>query len=293
NHVRQHGAVAEWWRSNLKEIPADAVILEAGCGNCSMLPDMIRSNTGRRYIGVDLASISPSKVAEELLANHAVELTLHAETSVEQIPEPDESVNVYVSVFGVEYSDLGRSLPEAFRILRPEGCFRALLHHDESVVTTMSRRALAEFNEEDITHVIEALSTISKEREKALSLSELKANPKAEKRRKRINSLAEKDLSNTDPDTANATMFEVMNDALKFFRMMNENRKARDQFITSLEEEHRASHERFRQMVSVAMNHAEIEDVESLLDQAGFRNVRSNIIHNNDDILAWELCAEK
>jgi ubiquinone/menaquinone biosynthesis C-methylase UbiE len=287
------GAVADWWQSKLDQLPPAAVILEVGCGNGSLLPLLIRSGVRGSYIGVDLAAVDLSEVAKNGLAESGIEARLHSETPAEKIPEADASVDLVASVFGIEYSDFERSLPEVWRLLKPGGRFYALLHHDASVVTSMSRRAIAEFHAGDLNRALDALKSISKERDQTTSVAELKTNLRAEESRQVLNLLAEKYLSNTDPATANATMFEFMTRALQFFKIISAPSQARRQFILSLAREHQASHERFRQMVSVAFDAAGIENLQSRLIALGFAATTVNVIHNNDDILAWGLCASK
>jgi ubiquinone/menaquinone biosynthesis C-methylase UbiE len=287
------GAVADWWQSVLDTLPANPAVMEVGCGNCSLLPAMIKSGIKAKYIGVDIASVRLSTVAEQGLSESEIEVILHSGTPAEEVPEPDACVELIASVFGIEYSDFDRSLAEVLRLLKPGGRFRALLHHDDSVVTAMSRRAISEYDSYDVKKVIEALNTISTERDRTPALAALKSNPRAEKSRKRINLMAEKYLRNTNPDTANATMFELMTDALKFFKMMGASSQARRQFIASLADEHKASHERFKQMVAVAFNQEGIEKLQSKLLELGFAETKIEVIHTNKDILAWELSTKK
>ena len=283
------GAVADWWQTVLNTLPANTVLMDVGCGNCSLLPGMINVGFKGRYIGVDLARISLNPIAEKGIDESDIDVVLHSETPAEKIPEPDTSVELIASVFGIEYSNLDQSLAEVYRLLKPGGQVCALLHHDDSVVTTMSRRAISEYNSHDLKKVIDALTTISDARDKIASISDMKNNPEAEKGRNRINMMAEKYLSSTDPETANATMFEFMTEALKFFKMMGASSKDRRQFISSLAEEHHASHERFKQMVSVAFNLNGIEDLQLKLQNQGFVETSVSVIHTNNDILAWEL----
>jgi ubiquinone/menaquinone biosynthesis C-methylase UbiE len=287
------GAVADWWQSSADALPADVTVLEVGCGNCSLLPALIKSGVKGKYIGVDLASVEISAVAKEGLADSDIEVVLHPETPAEKIPESDASVDLVASVFGIEYSDVEKSLPEVLRVLKPGGRFTALLHHSASVVTAMSKRAISEYNAEDLAAVIDALSTISTERDKTPSLADLKNNREAEKSRMSINMLAEKYLSSTDPRTANATMFEFMTNALKFFKMMGASSEDRRDFITSLADEHRASYERFGQMVAVALDDSDIEQLQVTLQGLGFVATQANVIHTDNEILAWELCTDK
>ena len=287
------GAVADWWQSKLSTLPANPVVMEVGCGNCSLLPAMVKSGVKGRYIGVDLARVRLSAVSEQGLPESGIEVTLHSETPAENVPEPDGSIGLVTSVFGIEYSDLDQSLAEVLRLLKPGGQFCALLHHTDSVVTSMSRRAVSEYNEHDLHNVIDALKIISTERDNTPSIADLGSNPRAEEGRKLINQMADKYLSNTDIKTANATMFELMTNALKFFKMMGAPGQDRRQFISSLAAEHKASHERFKQMVSVAFDEIGIENLQTKLRELGFTQVEASAIYTKDDILAWGLSAGK
>ena len=287
------GAVAEWWQAHVDTVAPESVVLEVACGNCSLLPVLAKSGKASKYIGVDLARVGISEVARKELESSSIDVIVHAETAAEDIPEADASVDTVVSVFGVEYSDLDRSLAEIQRVLKPGGRLLALIHHDESVVTTMSRRAVSEYIESDIRAVIDALRTISKARDETPDLSQLKNNVEAEAARATINELAGKYLGDANPDTANATMFELMSNALKFFKLMGQDPSARSAFIDALAQEHAASRDRFEQMVSVALDECSVGELEVKLADLGFDATRVEVIHSNKDILAWELYTEK
>jgi ubiquinone/menaquinone biosynthesis C-methylase UbiE len=287
------GAVADWWQEKLSTLTGDTVVMEVGCGNCSLLPAMVKAGFKGRYIGVDIARVQLSKVCEPGLPESGIEVTLHSETPAEAIPEPDDSSGMIASVFGIESSEIDRSLPEVLRLLKPGGQFCALLHHVDSVVTSMSRRAISEFNSEDLARVIDALGTISTERDKVAAIAELGSNPRAEESRNVINEMASKYLNDTDPKTGNATMFEVMTQALKFFKLMGTPSQVRRQFIASLAEEQEASHERFKQMVSVAFDASRMESFKLKLRGLGFTDVSAAAIYSNGELLAWGLDAKK
>ena len=287
------GAVATWWQAHVESLGDDASVLEVGCGNCSLLPVLVNAGNRGRYIGVDLAAVDISEVAKKGLDESGIDVVVHGETPAEDIPENDASIDIVASVFGIEYSNLDQSLGEVQRILKPGGKFLALLHHDDSVVTSMSKRAVDEYDEADLEAVLRSLQAISDARDVTPELADMKNNPDAEKAREEINRLAGKYLSDTNPDTANATMFELMTNALKFFKMMGASSEERREFIETLGAEHRASKERFDQMVSVAFDEGGIKALEVKLADLGFANTRVDVIHTNNDILAWELCTEK
>ncbi|MGD8346807.1 MAG: hypothetical protein PVI83_06150, partial [Lysobacterales bacterium] len=137
------------------------------------------------------------------------------------------------------------------------------------------------------------LTAINEERDRLASLAELKNSTKAETGRSRINALAQKYLSDTDPATANATMFEFMTNALKFFKMMGADSELRRGFIAMTEAEHRASHERFEQMVSVAQDAEGMNRLKALLERAGFSGIEVGTAKTGVDILAWAVEATK
>lgn len=287
------GAIADWWLPEMNALPAGAVVIEVGCGNGSLLPAMIRSGASGKYIGVDLANVLLSDVARTGLAESGIEVVLHSRTPAEQLPEPEASADLVASVFGIEYSNLDRSLAEVLRVLKPGGRFCALLHHAGSVVTAMSRRAIAEFSADDLREAIEALHTISTELDQAGSIAGLKASREAERSRESLNRLAQKYLGDTNPKTANATMFEFMTGALRFFKMLDAPSETRRQFIASLAAEHQASHERFRQMVSVALDADGIDKLKARLQELGFGNTTTEVLYNDADVLAWALRSQK
>jgi ubiquinone/menaquinone biosynthesis C-methylase UbiE len=287
------GKIAEWWDEAIKALPENPTVIEVGCGNCSLLSGLVRSGTRGKYIGVDIADVNPSAVAQEGLEESGIELVLHAKTPAEKLPEEDETADLVVSVFGIEYSDLSKSLPEAYRVLKKGGKLSTLLHHRDSVVNYMSYRAYNEFNAKDIEAVLNSLLMISRERDRSPSLQALKDNAVAEEHRMLLNQFAEQYMSNKDPDTANIAMFEFMTHALRLFKLLGEDRDTRESFIQQLAIEHRASHERYGQMMAVAMDDQVIDGVKSKLRDFGFKEIRAEVIMSDDKTLAWKLCAEK
>ena len=113
----------------------------------------------RQLLGVDLASVKLSDVAKQKLnVNNTLKAQLKPKTDAEQLPFESGGLDLTVSVFGIEYSDLKKSLPEAIRVLKPGGAFHALMHADESVISSMSARALSEFRDDDMASIVANLT---------------------------------------------------------------------------------------------------------------------------------------
>lgn len=130
NDPRQYDDLSgEWWRpdgefaalhwlarARARLIPAaatpDASLLDVGCGGGLLAPHLI----GYRHVGVDL-----SAAALAIAAQHGVE-PVHA--SAESLPFPDRSFDVVVAGEILEHvEDLGATVAEALRVLRPGGLF--------------------------------------------------------------------------------------------------------------------------------------------------------------------------
>lgn len=122
------------WREFFGALSSGAEILDLGTGNGGLATQAVMVSRTRivpfSIHGVDLADIKPAKFvssAEKLLT----EVVFHARTSMEELPFADGSFDAVVSQYAIEYTNTGKSLSEALRVLKPGGCFRFLVHADE------------------------------------------------------------------------------------------------------------------------------------------------------------------
>lgn len=288
------GPIGEWWQGILKsDVPRNGTVLELGCGNCSLVPGIASVDHVAKYIGVDIARVEVSAVARQALKDNPIELVIHSETPAEDLPEADASVDLVASIFGIEYSNLEQSLPEAYRVLKPGSKLCLLVHHHGSVVTNMTKRALSEFEWADIDAAIDALETINSALQRLGNKGLLKSDQTAEGARLKINALAEKYLSTTDLKTANAIMFEFMNSVLGFFKLLDRPNEERAAFIPALKQEYVAYEERLKQMAGVTRDDEGIEALMKDLANAGFKQPTLGVVESDGNIVAWQLCAEK
>jgi len=139
--------VAAGWRVFFADLPAGARILDLCTGNGAAA--LIAAETGRREAkgfaihAVDRADIDPpayvTRHAEDLAA-----IAFHGGVAVEALPFPDAGFDSVVSQYGIEYSDLDRSLPEAVRMLAPGGRLRFVVHAADGDVAAGARAVIAE-----------------------------------------------------------------------------------------------------------------------------------------------------
>lgn len=95
-------------------------VLDLGCGNGKLLPELDRAMTGRgRIVGVDMSPDMLGMAAEATRGLETVELRAGDALA---IPLPDASVDRIVSIQVFEYiADLAPALAECARVLRPGG----------------------------------------------------------------------------------------------------------------------------------------------------------------------------
>lgn len=284
------GAVRNWWLNVLRENPSASTVLEVGCGNTSLLPAMIDSNVGQHYIGVDLAEISLSKLAQEMLMTGAgPKIQLHSETPAEKLPLSENEIDLAASVFGIEYSDEFRSFKEVLRVLRPGSGFYGLLHNSDSLISQMTRKAISEYDDEVMQSAIGALETIEGALERCGNdPARLKNEADAEEARLRIDQLAVRFLSTSEAER-NEKMFDFMRGILFYFKSLRRSPEERRGVITHLRSEYAAGRERSEQMLSAGRDEAQMAEFVEELKKLGFGRCEFTLARTADEILAWQL----
>jgi len=141
--------VAAGWNAFFDSLPDGASILDLCTGNGAIA--VMAAQAGRRggkhfrIVAVDAADINPylyvTKHREELAA-----IEFRPATPIEILPWPDASFDAVVSQYGIEYSDLSRSISELARVVAPTGSARLILHAAEGAVVRRSNRAIAEID---------------------------------------------------------------------------------------------------------------------------------------------------
>lgn len=145
------GAIADFWRARFEKLDEGSRILDIATGNGAIA--LLALETGDRLSrcldvhGVDLAAIEPGKqVKDPSLAESLARIRFHGRTGAENLPFESESLDMVCSQFGLEYSDMSRSVPELARVLKPGGRFAAILHHQDSRLLQATREELAQLD---------------------------------------------------------------------------------------------------------------------------------------------------
>ena len=118
-------------------------MLDLATGNGAIAVMAVEAGKGFSVTGADLAAVEPTAFVTR---NRAELEQVHflANTPAEALPLADASIDAVVSQYGVEYSDLTRSIPEAVRILTPDGRLRFAIHAAEGAVARDTANAIAD-----------------------------------------------------------------------------------------------------------------------------------------------------
>ncbi len=135
--------VADGWRAFFADLPDGARILDLATGNGAIAVLAVEAGRNFAVTGADLAAVEPTAFVTR---NRAELEKIHflAGTPAEALPLPGASFDAIVSQYGVEYSDLDRSLPEAVRLLAPAGRLRFACHATEGSIARDTATSIAD-----------------------------------------------------------------------------------------------------------------------------------------------------
>ena len=141
--------IAEGWNAFFDKLPDGARIVDLCTGNGAIavlaVEAGLRSGKTFSVTGVDFADIEPANFVTSS-AGAVKQVRFVGRTPVEQLPFEDGAFDAVVSQFGIEYSDLARSLPEAARVAAVGGRVRFAMHAAEGDVVRDTHASLADAN---------------------------------------------------------------------------------------------------------------------------------------------------
>jgi SAM-dependent methyltransferase len=131
------------WRAFFASLPAGSSVLDLATGNGAIAVIAVEAGDQLRVTGADLATVRPAAFVSQ--CKHQLgQVHFLANTPAEALPLDDGSFDYVVSQYGIEYSDMTRSVPEAARVLAPGGRLRFAIHAAEGAVAAATRPAIAD-----------------------------------------------------------------------------------------------------------------------------------------------------
>jgi len=118
-------AVDRHWAQFAAGLPQGAQVIDLGCGAGIVGRMLLNYRNDLSITGIDFADV-PTPAVENL--------TIHPWVSMEAIPFDAGRFDAAVSLFGIEYGNIGKTAGELGRILKPGARFSFLVHHSESEI---------------------------------------------------------------------------------------------------------------------------------------------------------------
>lgn len=134
-------AIGAFWRSRVADLRPGQAMLDLASGN-GALPELVWAafpDGSVRVDAVDLAQVEPWWFDRHIHRG----VHFHPGVAMESLPFTDASYDRVFSQFGLEYSDLGRALPEVARVCRPGAEMAFVMHHAGSVLVRVGREEAA------------------------------------------------------------------------------------------------------------------------------------------------------
>ena len=136
------GVIGDFWRERFERLREGSRVLDLATGNGALpllLQDRAGAEGGIRIDAVDLAEVAPPW----LQASRYPGITFHAGVAMEELPFVEQSFDLVVSQFGLEYARWPEALHEILRVGKPRGGNAFVMHHADSVLVKVGKAELA------------------------------------------------------------------------------------------------------------------------------------------------------
>ena len=186
------GVLRDIWQPLFSTLPEQFQMLDVATGNGAI--PLLASETAEKQqrqgmiVGCDLATINETAIK----GAHPESADLQLDSGIDcgQLPYDDERFDLVTSQFGIEYSDLNRSLAETARVLKPGGRLAFVAHHDDSLVLQRNKSLLtflAKIAELDIFGLLDSIVDAMGDVRSKADLAKLSNNKTTEQLRNRLN----------------------------------------------------------------------------------------------------------
>ena len=125
--------IADGWRRFFNTLPDGARVLDVCAGN-GAVARLVAEAAKARNLHVTIDAVDSASIHPEDPGFEADAIRFHPRTRAENLPFPDATFDVIVSQYGIEYTDVERSLIELKRVSRQAIRIRFVTHATGSIV---------------------------------------------------------------------------------------------------------------------------------------------------------------
>lgn len=147
------GPIKKYWLDFFSTLKKDSKIVDIGCGNgalaCLAVEFSNLHNLNFEVHGIDAADINPIETLkhDKKMLKFLSQVHFHAKTPAENLPFKPNSIDVFISQFGFEYSNISKTVAECHKVLTSKGSINIMAHHPKSLISDDTKAGLYVFNE--------------------------------------------------------------------------------------------------------------------------------------------------
>jgi SAM-dependent methyltransferase len=288
--------IASGWRDFFGALPAGSRVLDIATGNGAIAVMAVEAGDKLQVTGADLAAVRPPAFVSGS-RRQLEKIRFLAKAPAEALPLDDASFDAVVSQYGIEYSDLERSVPEAVRVLAPGGRLRLALHAAEGAVAAKTAGAIADadfvLDDLDLPGRAAACFTaiLDVERGRAAGpFAQTAAQARYAAFRDSLKSLAERAATATDT----AMLTSVHRSLTDLFQdRASHDEAALQSRVADLRTEVADHRERQRALIAAALSADQVQALADRLAKLGMTGITQSEQRDGDDLIGHVLAAER
>jgi len=271
------GVIAEHWQRMFVDYSQGSTVLDLCTGNASLIylaKDKCPSFTDIKWVGVDYATI---QVKEDF--NNIDNVDLLEQVDIEDLTALSQNFEHVISNFGLEYSDLEKSIPSLSKVIKKNGHLALMCHLSTSVLIKNSAAELLALEQIlNIDGVMEQL--------KLMLVHKAKENSDAEKYRAKLN----EQLASLYDEYGN---LGIVTDFISFLKyVLSAKLPNKVEQLNDYKSELVAYQTRLSCMCDAALNEEKKSRLKELLTLNGFVNIAGENIYKGSDILGYCISAQ-
>ena len=290
------GEIKAHWNKQFVDLESQSTVIDLATGNGALLvllDDYLNENKNKNFkaYGVDFAELNTEFVDKI----KSLTVVLKDKTLIEDTGIEDSSIDLAMSQYGIEYSDLDKTVCELDRIMKPKSKLNFIMHHSDSQIIKEGFQSLSQIelvnNKLKLNNTIkELLPAIDKLKETGKTKYKTKADRLRNKLNKGIQEMM--NFSQTVQDPGYIQYY--YENALMVFKGSVAQQYSLIQklkLIKLVENETKNLKLRMKDLTSVAMTEDKNEKFINLLKNIGFVNINIvpieyNAIHIGQNIQA-------
>jgi len=285
------------WQETFKSLTNGSTVVDLGAGNGALTAKILKTseemNMGLIAIAVDYAAVDK---LSKLFAGEHHNLTVKANTAIENTELENESVDLCVSQFGFEYANHTKASTEVARILKPGGKLCAIVHHRQSEISQSCASAHMQIG---LCHRSKLTAITTKLIRRLRKLEKSHRDPQqdktAEELRVELNKRGERvtEYGKKLPDQNHinyflnelTSLFSDKGKKLSFAKKMS--------VIEAVDDNAKNFQLRMEAMMNASLDQEGIVVLEQALKDAGLRADSSTLVTHQGKVYAWRVEATK